>query len=63
VVFLLVAQGRGDAALRRPRVGPERVQLRDNSHVGTPFTGIERSHQARSARSNDNNIVLKSHGE
>jgi hypothetical protein len=37
------------------------MQLRDNADVGPAFFGVQRSHQAGTARSNDDYVVIKSH--
>jgi hypothetical protein len=57
MIFLLAAQGCTHTALRRTGVRAGRIQLADDSRVGS-FGGIQRRHQACAAGPDDYYIKL-----
>ncbi|KAH2387516.1 hypothetical protein KXW64_008513, partial [Aspergillus fumigatus] len=68
VVMLLVAQAGGDPALRRPRVGPQRLELGDDQDAwfDAPFAQVgdargpqhaKGGRQSGRARTNDHGVI------
>ena len=61
VVLLLVAERGADAALGGAGVAAERVELRDDGHVGPALGGVEGRHEPGAARADDDDVVGKGH--